>query len=368
MAFFERDYIEIKRELSNMQFVGIRHEAIEQPDVEKYLRRELTKAKWGCALGIIGPIFMWALALAPVMLDYLYGYQHRVSSFSIGASVAFSLMAIVVTVLVAKSWKTTWALPKALQPDSPEQQQANAGNALDWLLKKKYELCEAHDMVSVDSALKGFPLTVFIGSFKPSTLNSNDMERRRRECAVLEKIAKAHVDAQVEALKNAVDHLAGAVAAASACEADSASQARPVSLNKQAAPGPDGSLLVYLDIDKLDGGVYGLAAGEAVARAVPASALAGVHVFSGDSAATLRGSAYEYVVALSGSGAALDAAEPLLRGDAALAGLLSAAGIRREAAMREPLVLDGTVQGGALVSPPGQSASFCAAGFNRAWK
>ncbi len=123
------------------------------------------------------------------------------------------------------------------------------------------------------------------------------------------------------------------------------------------------SLTEYMDIDKLDGGVYGLAAGQTLGRALPASELEGFAVFSGDSAATLNGSANEFAVTFSGDGSKLDRIEALLRDDKAITGLLSGSVIRRRET-QEPLAADGTVQNGQLVPPAGHSASFCAAGFN----
>ena len=126
-------------------------------------------------------------------------------------------------------------------------------------------------------------------------------------------------------------------------------------------------LMVYLDIDKLDSGVYGHAAGKVLGKALPASELEGISVFSGDSAATLNGSANEYVVAFAGDGSLIDRIEALLRGDKALEGVLSGRGISRGGS-QEPLVADGTVRNGELTAPTGHSLSFCAAGFNDAWK
>ena len=125
-------------------------------------------------------------------------------------------------------------------------------------------------------------------------------------------------------------------------------------------------LMVYLDIDKLDSGVYGLAAGRAVARAVPASMLEGMIIFSGDSNETLYGSANEYVIGIKGRASSLRAVEKQLRADASLGAFLSSSGIRMGG--NEPLVIDGTVTDGALVDPPGHSTSFCGVGFNDAWK
>jgi hypothetical protein len=93
----------------------------------------------------------------------------------------------------------------------------------------------------------------------------------------------------------------------------------------------------------------------------------GVAISSGDSAATLAGSANEYVIGLSGEASQLDRIEARLRSDAALGELLSRTGIRRSNA-NEPLVADGVVREGELINPPGHGTSFCAAGFKDIWK
>ena len=136
---------------------------------------------------------------------------------------------------------------------------------------------------------------------------------------------------------------------------------------KAAAPASNAPLLVYLDIDRLGGGFYGLAAGQAVARALSADEMEGISISSGDSAATLAGSANEYVIGLSGEASHLDRIEARLRSDAALGELLSRPGIRRSNA-NEPLVADGMVREGELINPPGHGTSFCAAGFKDIWK
>ena len=147
----------------------------------------------------------------------------------------------------------------------------------------------------------------------------------------------------------------------------------PAGSAKPAAPRASGPVLVYMDIDKLGDGAYGLAAGRAVARAVPAAMMEGMSLFSGDSRATLNGTANEYVVGIAslsgmaGGDAALDAVEDRLRADAALKAVLSPSGIRR-GQTDEPLVIDGTVQGGALVDPQGRGGSLCGAGMRNEWE
>lgn len=130
----------------------------------------------------------------------------------------------------------------------------------------------------------------------------------------------------------------------------------------KSAPDAVDTLMVYLDIDKLGGGVYGYAAGKVVAQAAPVSMLEGVSVSSGDSNATLYGSQNEYVVGLTGRRSVLDAVKEKLLADHELKELLSKSGIRMGGS--EPLVADGSVQNGSLLG----SNSWCAQGFRDAWK
>ena len=140
-------------------------------------------------------------------------------------------------------------------------------------------------------------------------------------------------------------------------------QSKPAPASSPSGSRGSGPLLVYLDIDKLGGGAYGFAAGEAIAKVFPAAKAEGISVSSGDSNATLRGSANEYVVALKGNDSQLNEAEDMLRADEELTGLLSRTGIRRGFSS-EPLCSDGWVKGGLLVG----ADSFCTAGFNKVWK
>lgn len=337
MAYFERDYIEIKRENSIMKIEGVRHEAIEQPEVVKYLiscrRRNVGRA----IAAFVGALLMAGIVFVCYKLLTETGGRVLPILFGVFFIAAFIWLVIAGFNLLARN--------KAIHPESEAQQSASVRDALDWKLKEKYELCELHDFVAVENALKGYPAPMFIGSTPPN-LSADSRNRRINECALLQKYAKACAQPEAEVVRDDVKR-----------------EPRPAAKPSGGA----GMLLVYLDIDKLGDGAYGFAAGQAVGRAVPAAKLEGIGVFSGDSNATLFGNANEYVISLAGGGAALDAVEPILRGDAALAGLLSASGIQRVAATREPLVLDGRVQGGKLVNPGG-GTSLCAAGFNRAWQ
>ncbi len=125
-------------------------------------------------------------------------------------------------------------------------------------------------------------------------------------------------------------------------------------------------LSIYLDIDKLGDGAYGLAAGQEVAKALPVSMVEGMSFLSGDSNATLRGNANEYVVGIRGNSAMIGEIESKLRSDERLKGFLSASGIRR-GSYGEPLVDDGVIKGGTIVNPPGHGTSFCAHGLRTEW-
>ncbi len=125
---------------------------------------------------------------------------------------------------------------------------------------------------------------------------------------------------------------------------------------------PVDSLLVYLDIDKLNSGVYGYAAGQAIAKVISPAMSEGMSISSGDSRATLNGSANEYIVAFTGKTTELNAIESTLRADTEFLTLLSASGIRKGIS-NEPLVDDGRVQGGQVVN----YKSFCGEGFNKVW-
>ena len=199
MAFFERDYIEIKRENISMSVVGTRREGIEQDEVVKYIRKRNARVRRAPILNGLMIVIMWALAASPIVLEILFSYNHRPDSFSIGCAVFFSLMAIFSTVVIFV--KGGLIRGELFDPDSPEAQQAIAGEALDRKLKKKYELCQIHDMISMDSALAGHP--VFIGSFQrpPSDV------QRINESAFVTKYAKQYAQAQMDALSAA---LAGA--------------------------------------------------------------------------------------------------------------------------------------------------------------
>ena len=126
------------------------------------------------------------------------------------------------------------------------------------------------------------------------------------------------------------------------------------------------SLFVYFDIGRLGDGAYGLAAGRAIGKAVPVSMMEGMEISSGDSKATIHGSANEYVVCLSGNPELIASVKEKLDTDPEVKHLLSSSGINMNDA-KEPLVSDGTVKNGELIIPDGTSASFCAAGIRDAW-
>ena len=327
MAFFEREFIEIERENHRMNIVGTLTGSVEREDVRQYIIAFAKKEKRAIVGNTILMIITWLSVMVFPLGEFVFSNDPNphMGPGAIAMTVIFGLIALYCTVLSVKAVSSSKQLIAAVDPDSPEQIIAFAPDAVIWKQKKQWEMCYSHDLVPLESAVKGRP--EFIGSY-PLPLDQTEMYLRQME------------------EKQLVEY------AASLMKARTAS---------------NGPLIVYLDIDKLNSGVYGLSAGQALGRALPASELEGIAVFSGDSAATLNGSANEYAVAFSGDGAKLDRIEAILRDDKTIAGLLSGSGIRREET-REPLAADGTVQNAQLVPPAGHSASFCAAGFNDVWK
>ena len=331
MAFYEQEFIEIKREKAKMEIIGTMKCSVEQEDVRRYLASRKPKEK--CRMSAFGALtaLVWLLAALPAVaaLFLTNNPNPRLGGGTLALTVIFALIAIACTVGYFSIASASRQTITQTNPDSPAQLRAAAPDAVVWKQNRQWELCHAHDLVPLESALQGHP--VFLGSQRPTDTTTRSL-RQLEEKRLVEYAA---------ALKqNRV---------------------------KAAAPASDGPLLVYLDIDRLGGGFYGLAAGQAVARVLSAADLEGVAISSGDSAATLAGSANEYVIGLSGEASRLDRIEARLRSDAALGELLSRPGIRRSNA-NEPLVADGMVREGELINPPGHGTSFCAAGFKDIWK
>lgn len=209
--------------------------------------------------------------------------------------------------------------------------------------------------------------TKALENLKAGTLSMADVDFMIREFAILGGVMMSESN---ESLKKSGISLAMSAQLLEECKEnlfeESAMLEEVASAKPMATSRAKGPLLVYLDIDKLGGGAYGLAAGRSVASAAPASMMEGVRVSSGDSRATLFGSANEYIVRLDGIDSVLDAVEDCLRADTALADVLSPTGIRR-GSVDESLVEDGCVRGGTLDNPPGRDGSWCATGFRNAW-
>lgn len=336
MAFYEREFIEIRRENFRMNIVGTLSGSVEQEDVRDYITAFVRKEKRAVSGNAILMIIMWLVAAVPAIgtLFFSNDPNRHLGPGTIALTVVFGLLALYCTVIYVKLVSRSKQLIAKADPDSPEQLTAKAPDAVIWKQKKQWEMCYSHDLVPLESAVKGHPVFLEDGPlmnnrpFVMRRMNANERSLREREEKQLTEYAAALMKARS-------------------------------ALN--------GQLTVYLDIDKLGSGSYGLAAGQALGRVLPASVLESIAVFSGDSTATLNGSANEYVIGFSGDGSQLDRIEALLRGDNKLAGLLSPAGIRREDTC-EPLAADGTVRNGELTAPAGRSLSFCAMGFNNAWQ
>jgi len=336
MAFFEQEFIEIKRENYKMNIVGTLTGSMEQEDVRQYIIAAVKKEKRAIVGGVITILVMWFIAAIPVLGELVWSNKSNphLGPGTIILTAVFSLIALYVTVLSLIAISNSKRIIATADPDSPEQLKANAPDAVIWKQKKQWEMCYSHDLVPLESALKGQPVFLEDGPLYTNRvlvfrrMNAAQRSLREREERQLTEYAASLMKSRTQTNE---------------------------------------PLMVYLDIDKLDSGVYGRAAGKALGRVLPASELEGIAVFSGDSAATLNGSANEYVVAFAGDGSRLDRIEALLRADKTLAGLLSSAGICRGGS-QQPLVADGTVRNGELAAPAGHSFSFCAAGFNDAWK
>ena len=331
MAFYEREFIEIKREKAKMEIIGTMKCSVEQEDVRRYLASRNPKEKRRMvAFGVL-TVLVWLLAALPAVgeLFLTNAPNPRLGGGTLALTAVFALIAIACTVGYVRIASASRQIIAQTNPDSPEQLRAAAPDAVVWKQNRQWELCHAHDLVPLESALQGRP--VFLGSQRPTDATARSL-RQFEEKKLVEYAA---------ALKQ--------------------------NRAKTAAPVSNAPLLVYLDIGRLGGGFYGLAAGQAVARLLSPADMEGISISSGDSAATLAGSANEYVIGLSGEASRLDRIEARLRSDAALGELLSRPGIRRGNA-NEPLVADGMVREGALINPPGHGTSFCAAGFKDIWK
>ena len=331
MAFYEQEFIEIKREKAKMEIIGTMKCSMEREDVKKYILARIAKEKRAMAIGGVLVVITWLLAALPVVgeLFLTNNPNPHLGGGTLALTVIFALIAIICTVIFVISLPASKRIIAGTNPDSPEQLRAAAPDAVVWRQNKQWELCHAHDLVPLESALQGRP--VFLGSQRPTDATARSLRQFEE--------------------KKLVEYAA------------SLTQSRA----KAAATASNAPLLVYLDIDQLGDGFYGLAAGQAVARVLSATEMEGIAISSGDSAATLTGSANEYVIGLSGEPAKLDGIETRLRSDIALADLLSRTDIRRGNS-NEPLVADGVVREGELINPPGHGASYCAAGFKDVWK
>ena len=67
MAFYEREFIEIKRQNVNMEIVGTLKCSVEREDVRKYILSRIAKEKRAMAIGGVLAIITWLLAAVPVV-------------------------------------------------------------------------------------------------------------------------------------------------------------------------------------------------------------------------------------------------------------------------------------------------------------
>lgn len=337
MAFYEREFIEIKRDNYKMKIVGPLKCSVEQEDVRQYIMACVRKEKIAIAMRVVLVVILWLFAALPLLGEFMLSSNPNphIGPGMIALTIVFALAAAWCTFISAKSIPASKRFIANADPDSPEQLLASASDAVIWKQKKQWEICYSHDLVPLESVMANCPVFLSDGVNFANRMNDTERSlRRMEEKQLIEYAASLTID-----------------------------RVRSSDL-----------LMVYLDIDKLDSGVYSHAAGKVLGSALSASELEGVAVSSGDSAATLNGSANEYVVCFVGDGARLERIEAQLQENITLTRLFSDKGIRRSNRMidsgvaEEPLVADGIVRNGELIAPAGHSLSFCAAGFNDAWK
>ena len=190
MAYYEKDYIEIKRENGIMTVVGTRREGVELSDLPEYL-----KAKRKSVAVKSVPAFVFAL----IMGACLYAMYMLMTS-TVGGKVLPAIMGVLCAAgFIWCLWSGVDLLrsSRKIHPEDQSQQLASVAEALDWKLKTRYGLCEMHDMVSVESAAKGAP--VFIGSLVMPQVR----DQRTRESALLTQCARAYLKAQQAAAESA---------------------------------------------------------------------------------------------------------------------------------------------------------------------
>ena len=201
MAFYERDYIEIRGKNYKMQITGITRKGINKDEIVEYLLGKKKSAKKAMIFYSILSIMGLIIILSPLISDD--------PTMIIPLGIFFTAPTIILAICACKERKK---LINCI-PEDEGQQYRIAPEALDQKLKNAYKLNDDHDMVSVDSALKGNP--EYIGSWKGSAPNGAAKYYRDTLNKELTLYAAAHVQSQLNDLKNAAKVNAGNNASAS---------------------------------------------------------------------------------------------------------------------------------------------------------
>lgn len=177
MAFYEREFIEIKREKAKMEIIGTMKCSVEQADVQRYLASWKPKMKRRMvAFGAL-TVLVWLLAALPVVaaLFLTNNPNPRLGSGALALTVIYALIAIICTVCYVRIASASRQTIAQTNPDSPEQLRAVAPDAVVWKQNRQWELCHAHDLVPLESALQGRP--VFLGSQRPTDATTRSLRQ-----------------------------------------------------------------------------------------------------------------------------------------------------------------------------------------------
>lgn len=180
MAFYERDYIEIKRDARGMDIVGTRREGIGREEVVEYLTRDRKKTRWS--------VVAYALMSLAMLAGIVAGLFDR-SRIGILLLVLFGWVVIVLGIAARDAYRKL----RAIDPEDGDCQRRRAPEALDEKLKGMRVFNDDHDLVSVESAAKGEP--AFIGSKPEGQLDVRGKVRRHGEVEQLTRYAAQQVQA-----------------------------------------------------------------------------------------------------------------------------------------------------------------------------
>ena len=163
MAFYEQEFIEIKREKAKMEIIGTMKCSVEQEDVQRYLasRKPKEKRRMG-AFGVL-TVLVWLLAALPAVaaLFLTNAPNPRLGGGTLALTVIFALIAIICTMCYVRIASASRQTIAQTNPDSPEQLRAAAPDAVVWKQNRQWEICHAVKPMS----------HVFLRSLEPPVAN-----------------------------------------------------------------------------------------------------------------------------------------------------------------------------------------------------